>query len=51
MRRVAVVTALKKVFEDYDWNKLLAEAGLVGEDEESHRRYDRFRDRVIFSDS
>lgn len=39
---------LKKVFEDYDWNKLLTEAGLVGEDEESHRRYDRFRDRVIF---
>ena len=39
---------LKKVFEDYDWNKLLPEAGLVGEDEESRRRYDRFRDRVIF---
>ncbi|MBB5190818.1 DNA primase [Silvimonas terrae] len=40
--------ALKQVFEDYDWNKLLAEAGLVGDDEESHRRYDRFRDRVMF---
>nr|WP_283150432.1 DNA primase [Silvimonas soli] len=40
--------ALKKVFEDYDWNKLLAEAGLVGDDEETHRRYDRFRDRVMF---
>ncbi|GGP27894.1 DNA primase [Silvimonas amylolytica] len=40
--------ALKQIFEDYDWNKLLAEAGLIGEDEESHRRYDRFRDRVMF---
>ncbi|WP_148715331.1 DNA primase [Chitinolyticbacter meiyuanensis] len=39
---------LKAVFEDYDWNKLLVEAGLVGLDEEAHRRYDRFRDRVMF---
>ncbi|HSC80935.1 MAG TPA: DNA primase, partial [Chitinolyticbacter sp.] len=40
--------ALKKVFPDYDWNKLLAEAGLVIDKEDSKRRYDRFRDRVMF---
>ncbi|WP_255989320.1 DNA primase [Chitinolyticbacter albus] len=40
--------ALKKVFPDYDWNKLLAEAGLVVDKEDSKRRYDRFRDRVMF---
>jgi len=40
--------ALKQVFADYDWNKLLPEAGLVIEKEETKRRYDRFRDRVLF---
>ncbi|KAF0812932.1 DNA primase [Andreprevotia sp. IGB-42] len=40
--------ALKKIFPDYDWNKLLAEAGLVIDKEETKRRYDRFRDRVMF---
>ncbi|SMC16615.1 DnaB-helicase binding domain of primase [Andreprevotia lacus DSM 23236] len=40
--------ALKKVFPDYDWNKLLAEAGLVIDKEDTKRRYDRFRDRVMF---
>ncbi|GAA5783966.1 DNA primase [Chitiniphilus shinanonensis] len=40
--------ALKRVFPDYDWNKLLAEAGLVVDKEDTKRRYDRFRDRVMF---
>ncbi|BCL76032.1 hypothetical protein JHS3_17680 [Jeongeupia sp. HS-3] len=40
--------ALKQVFPDYDWNKLLAEAGLVIDKEDSKRRYDRFRDRAMF---
>lgn len=40
--------ALKAVFPDYDWNKLLIEAGLVIEKEDTKRRYDRFRDRVLF---
>ncbi len=40
--------ALKQVFSDYDWSKLLPEAGLVIEKEETKRRYDRFRDRVLF---
>ena len=40
--------ALKQVFEDYDWSKLLPDAGLVIEKEETKRRYDRFRDRVLF---
>ncbi|GHD66198.1 hypothetical protein GCM10007350_28130 [Jeongeupia chitinilytica] len=40
--------ALKQVFADYDWNKLIAEAGLVIDKEDSKRRYDRFRDRVMF---
>ncbi|AOY00199.1 DNA primase [Jeongeupia sp. USM3] len=40
--------ALKQVFADYDWNKLVAEAGLVIDKEDSKRRYDRFRDRVMF---
>jgi DNA primase len=39
---------LKTAFADYDWNKTLAEAGLVIDKEESKRRYDRFRDRVMF---
>ncbi|XZG69475.1 DNA primase [Chitinibacteraceae bacterium HSL-7] len=39
---------LKAAFPDYDWNKLLAEAGLVIDKEENGRRYDRFRDRVMF---
>lgn len=40
--------ALKAVFPDYNWNKLLIDAGLVIEKEETKRRYDRFRDRVLF---
>ncbi|SFN06424.1 DNA primase [Formivibrio citricus] len=40
--------ALKQVFPDYDWSKQLPEAGLVIEKEETKRRYDRFRDRVMF---
>lgn len=40
--------ALRQVFPDYDWNKLLTEAGLVIEKEDTRRRYDRFRDRVLF---
>ncbi|UXY16821.1 DNA primase [Chitiniphilus purpureus] len=40
--------ALKQVFPDYDWNALLAEAGLVVDKEVTRRRYDRFRDRVMF---
>ena len=40
--------ALKQVFPDYDWSRLLLEAGLVIEKEETKRRYDRFRDRVLF---
>ncbi len=40
--------ALKKVFPDYDWNAQLIEAGLVIEKEETKRKYDRFRDRVMF---
>lgn len=40
--------ALKQIFPDYDWSKLLPEAGLVVEKEETKRRYDRFRDRVLF---
>lgn len=40
--------ALKRVFPDYDWSQLLPEAGLVIEKEETKRRYDRFRDRVLF---
>ncbi|QLG88185.1 DNA primase [Chitinibacter bivalviorum] len=39
---------LKTAFADYDWNKTLAEAGLVIDKEETKRRYDRFRDRVMF---
>ncbi|WP_273432136.1 DNA primase [Chitinibacter tainanensis] len=39
---------LKAAFPDYDWNALLAEAGLVIDKEETKRRYDRFRDRVMF---
>jgi DNA primase len=39
---------LKVAFPDYDWNKVLADAGLVIDKEESKRRYDRFRDRVMF---
>ncbi len=39
---------LRRVFADYDWSNLLAEAGLVIEKEESKRRYDRFRDRILF---
>ena len=39
---------LKGVYPDYDWNSLLAEAGLVIDKEESKRRYDRFRERVMF---
>lgn len=39
---------LKAVYPDYDWNTLLAEAGLVVDKEESKRRYDRFRERVMF---
>lgn len=39
---------LKKIFPDYGWSKLLPEAGLVIEKEETKRRYDRFRDRVMF---
>lgn len=40
--------ALRQAFPDYDWSKLLPEAGLVIEKEETKRRYDRFRDRVLF---
>ncbi|MBE9608527.1 DNA primase [Chitinilyticum piscinae] len=40
--------ALKVIYPDYDWNKLLTEAGLVIEKEDTKRRYDRFRDRVMF---
>lgn len=40
--------ALKVIYPDYDWNKLLPEAGLVIEKEDTKRRYDRFRDRVMF---
>ncbi|WP_051304930.1 DNA primase [Chitinilyticum litopenaei] len=40
--------ALKAIYPDYDWNRLLLEAGLVIEKEETKRRYDRFRDRVMF---
>lgn len=39
---------LKAIYPDYDWNTLLAEAGLVIDKEESKRRYDRFRERVMF---
>ncbi|QZA78180.1 DNA primase [Deefgea tanakiae] len=39
---------LKAVYPDYDWNSILAEAGLVIDKEESKRRYDRFRERVMF---
>lgn len=39
---------LRLAFPDYDWNKVLAEAGLVIDKEDSKRRYDRFRDRVMF---
>ncbi|MGL6042235.1 MAG: DNA primase, partial [Deefgea sp.] len=39
---------LKAIYPDYDWNALLAEAGLVIDKEESKRRYDRFRERVMF---
>ncbi|QKJ65671.1 DNA primase [Deefgea piscis] len=39
---------LKAVYPDYDWNVTLAEAGLVIDKEESKRRYDRFRERVMF---
>ncbi|WP_373974942.1 DNA primase [Chitinibacter sp. SCUT-21] len=39
---------LKKAFPDYDWNAILAEAGLVIDKEDTKRRYDRFRDRVMF---
>lgn len=40
--------ALKKIFPDYDWSQQLLEAGLIIEKEETKRRYDRFRDRVMF---
>ncbi len=38
---------LASVFPDYD-DPLLAESGLVIVNEEDHKRYDRFRDRVMF---
>ena len=39
--------SLASVFPDYD-NPLLAESGLVIVNEEDQKRYDRFRDRVMF---
>ncbi len=39
--------SLASVFPDYD-NPLLAESGLVIVNEEDGKRYDRFRDRVMF---
>lgn len=40
--------SLKAVFADYDHNAVIKDAGLVGEDEATLRRYDRFRSRVLF---
>ena len=40
--------ALADVFDDYKTNPYLKIAGLVIENEESKRTYDRFRDRIMF---
>ncbi len=40
--------ALAQVFSDYDANTDLIDAGMVIQSEDGHRRYDRFRDRVMF---
>ncbi|AZN37885.1 DNA primase [Iodobacter ciconiae] len=40
--------SLKTVFADYDKNPVIKDAGLVAEEENTLRRYDRFRSRVLF---
>ncbi|MFC7420017.1 DNA primase [Iodobacter arcticus] len=40
--------SLKAVFADYDKNPVIKDAGLVAEEENTLRRYDRFRSRVLF---
>jgi DNA primase len=40
--------SLKAVFADYEHNAVIKDAGLVAEEENTLRRYDRFRSRVLF---